>query len=138
MLTTLSAIVTEQAMPTTIMLQHAKQFLNYATSISDATITYHASNMALAIHSNASYLSKPKECSKAGGHFFLSCKTTFYPNNDAAQITVQVIKSVMSSAAEAILGGLYINAKQAAPMQQISLKGRTQPPTPVQADNLMA
>jgi hypothetical protein len=35
----------------------------------DAMITYHASNMILAIHSDTSYLSEIKAHSMAGGHF---------------------------------------------------------------------
>ena len=50
-----------------MMLQHTKQFLNYAGTHSEATVTYHASNMVLAMPSNASYLSKPKAHSRAGG-----------------------------------------------------------------------
>jgi hypothetical protein len=38
----------------------------------DAALSYHARDMVLAVHSNASYLSKPKAHSRAGGHFFLS------------------------------------------------------------------
>jgi hypothetical protein len=38
----------------------------------DAIITYRASNMILAAHSDASYLSETKARSRAGGHFFLS------------------------------------------------------------------
>jgi hypothetical protein len=67
--------------------------------------------MILGVHSNASYLSKPKAQSRAGGHFFLSDRTDKAPNNAAILNTSQIIKSIMSSAAEAELGTLYINAR---------------------------
>ena len=46
--------------------------MNYcATYLADG-ITYRARNMILAAYSNASFLSKPKSRSCAGGHIFLS------------------------------------------------------------------
>jgi hypothetical protein len=55
-----------------------KQILDYTTTHPDAIITYQASTMALAAHSDASYLSKSNAHSRAGGHF--SCQmTTFAP-----------------------------------------------------------
>jgi hypothetical protein len=45
----------------------------------------------------------------------------------------------MSSAAEAELGTLYLNAKEVAYLQQIHAKmGHPQPRTPIQTDNSMA
>jgi hypothetical protein len=76
----------------------------------DALLSYHASDMVLAVHSAASYLSKPKARSQAGGHFFLSSNTTVPPNNGAILNIVHIIKNVMSSATEAELTGLYIMA----------------------------
>ena len=49
---------------------------------------------------------------------------------------VKIIKAVMSSAAEAKLGALFINFKESIPAHQ-SLEeiGHIQPPTPMQTDN---
>jgi hypothetical protein len=45
----------------------------------------------------------------------------------------------MSSAAEAKLGALYINAREAIPMRLLLKKmGHKQPPTPIQTDNSTA
>jgi hypothetical protein len=44
------------------------QFLDYAATYPNAIITYKASDMILAIHSDTSYLSEPKARSRAGGH----------------------------------------------------------------------
>ena len=46
--------------------------LDYAVSQEDAVIAYHASDMVLAIHSDALHLSVPKARSSAGGYFFMS------------------------------------------------------------------
>ena len=61
MLITLSAFVVEQAKQTTTTKQQTKQFLDYATTNSKATIKCLASSMVLAVHSNASYLSEKTE-----------------------------------------------------------------------------
>ena len=53
---------------------------------------YQASNMVLAVHNNASYLSKQKPWSRAGGHFFLSKNTASPLNDGAIHNTVQIIK----------------------------------------------
>ena len=65
--------------------------------------------------------------------------TTFPANNGAIHNTAQVVKAVMSSAAEAELGALYINAKFAAPIWNTLIEmGHPQPPTPIQTDNSTA
>ncbi len=67
-------------------MHHTQQLLAYLTTQEDAILTYNASNMILAVHSNASYLSKPKARSQAGGHFFLSSNTPLPPNNGAVTL----------------------------------------------------
>ena len=69
--------------------------------------------MVLAVHSDAGYINEPKAQSRAGGHFYLSSDENFPPNNGAILNIAQIIKAVMSSAAEAELGALFINAKEA-------------------------
>ena len=58
MLTATSAIASEQAAPTENMMKKCKQLLDYADSQEEAILTYKKSDMVLAIHSNASYLSE--------------------------------------------------------------------------------
>ena len=60
MLTPLSALASEQASPTELTMEKCLQFLDYAATQDDAILTYKASDMILAIHSDASYLSEPK------------------------------------------------------------------------------
>ncbi len=95
--------------------------------------------MVLAVHSDASYLSKPKTCSRVGRHFFLSSDTTVPPNNGAVLNISHIIKDVMSSATKAELAGLYIMAHKAVYIRIILKElGHTQPPTPLQTHNAMA
>jgi hypothetical protein len=95
--------------------------------------------MVLAVHSNASYLSKPKAQSQAGGHFFLSSNTTVPPNNGAIMNIAHIIKKVMSSATKAELAGLYIMAHKTVYIRIILEElGHVQTPTPLQTENAMA
>ena len=78
-----------------------KQFLNYVFTHPDAIVTYQAIDMVLAAHNDASYLSEANACSQAGGHFFMSSNTPCPHNNGAVLTIAQIIKAVMSLAAEA-------------------------------------
>jgi hypothetical protein len=61
------------------------------------------------------------------------------PNNSAILTIATIIKTLLSSAAEAELGALYSNPKEAAYSRQILTKmGHPQPRTPIQTDNLTA
>jgi hypothetical protein len=120
-------------------MEKVKQFLDYASTQEDAVITYKASDMVLAIQSDASYLSEPKARSRAGGHFFMSANEEDPRDNGAVHTVAKIIKAVMSSAAEAELGGLFINAKMAVPIQTtLEELGHKQPLTPMQTDNSTA
>ena len=57
-------------------------------------------------------------------------------NNRAVHTVAQIIKTVMSSVAEAELGALYINFCEAIPARHLlEAMGHHQPPTPMQTDN---
>ena len=139
MLPALSAIASEQNAPTENTMKKVRQFLDYVSSQEEAVITYSASDMVLAIHSDASYLSERDARSRAGGHHYLSSDTPSPPNNGAVLNISQIIKNVMSSAAEAELGALFINAKTAVPTRVTLCElGHPQPCTPIQTDNSTA
>ena len=58
------------------------------------------------------------------------------PNNGAILTNAAIIKNVMASAAEAEIGALYLNAREAAYLRQILVEmGHPQPPTSIQTDN---
>jgi hypothetical protein len=104
----ISAIASQSSKPTKNTMQQTLQLLDYLAMQEDTVLSYHASDMVLVVHSNASYLSEPKACSRAGGHFFLSSDTTMPPNNGAVLNIAHIIKNIMSSATKAELAGLYI------------------------------
>eukprot|EP00804_Cyclotella_cryptica_P007584 CCRYP_010663-RA/>CCRYP_010663-RA protein AED:0.17 eAED:0.17 QI:0/0/0/1/1/1/2/0/834 len=139
MLPALGSLATQQTAPTQNTMLKVHQFLDYAMTHPDAIITYRASNMILTIHSDTSYLSETKARSRAGGHFFLSEVDPSPRNNGAVLNLAQIIKPVMSSAAEAELGALYINARETIPQRHLLNElGHPQPSTPIQIDNSTA
>eukprot|EP01082_Thalassiosira_pseudonana_P007081 g6239.t1 g6239 contig22:46288-46911(+) len=120
-------------------MRQTKQLLDYLAIQDGTIITYNASAMKLAVHSDASYPSEPKACSRAGGHFFLSNGANIPQNNGAILNIAHIIKHVMSSTTEAELAGLYIMSREAVYIRIIlSEMGHKQPPTPIQTDNAMA
>jgi hypothetical protein len=97
------------------------------------------SNMVLAGYSNALYLSKSNVQSRAGGHFFMSSNVELPPNNSAVSTILQIIKAVMSLAAKAKVGALFINCREAVPARNVlKFLGHPQPPTLMQMDNTTA
>jgi hypothetical protein len=134
----ISAIASQSSKPTEDTMQQMLQVLDYQATQEDAVLSYHASNLVLAVHSNTSYLSKPKACSRAGGHFFLSSNTTVPSNNEVTLNTSHIIKYFMSSATKAELTDLYIMANKAIYIKIILEElGHVQPSTPLQTDNAM-
>ena len=98
--------------------------------------------MILNIHSDASYLGAPQARSRVGGHFFLGwLPKDGHPIhlNGAIHIVFTLLKFVVSSAAEAELGTLFINAKQGKIIRlALEEMGHPQPPTPIHCDNTTA
>ena len=137
MLTPISALASEQASLMELTMEKCLQFLDYATTQDDVILTYKASDMILAIHSDASYLSESKAQSQAGDHMGGDDEIPIH--NGTILNILQIIKSLMSSAAEAELGALFINAKPAISMRT-TLKelGHPQTRTPMQTDNSTA
>ena len=119
MLTALSAIAADQAAPTEQTLEKTPFFLDYVATHPDAILTYRASDMILQVHSDASYLTKPKASSRAGGHFFMSNDSTDAPNNGTVHNFAQIIHNVMPSAAAAEIGALFINTRLAIPIRTL-------------------
>ena len=138
-LVALSSLVSAQAAPTEYTMELIKWLLDYVATKPDAILTYKSSDMVLAMHSDASYLSEANARSRVGEHFFCSTNVSDPPNNGAALNISKILKAIMASAAKAKLGELYINANKAVPMRQLLTEmGHKQPKTPIQTDNTTA
>ncbi len=75
-----SAITSQSANPTEDTLTQTKKLLDYLATQKETVVTFKASDMVLAAHSNASYLREPKAHSGKGGHSSFqatpTCQTT--------------------------------------------------------------
>ena len=135
----LSAIGTQQAAATEQTAAAIDQILYYIATYPNNGITYRASDMILAAHSDDGFNNESKARSCAGAHIFLSENDPMPEWNGPILTIAQIIKFVMSSAAEAELGALYITAKEMVPICQILIEmGRKQLPSPIQTDNSTA
>jgi hypothetical protein len=68
MLTPISALTAQQAKPMQATMKKVQHFLDYAATQEPAVTTYPASDMVLAIHSDAGYLNEEGAQSRARGH----------------------------------------------------------------------
>ena len=138
----LSSLASEQTIATEITEAKCQHLLDYLATHPATIIRYYASDMILNIHSDASYLSEPNARSRVGGYFFLgSVPENNRPIrlNGAIHIVASILKFVVASAAEAELGGLFVNCKEGKIIRLILEElGHPQPPTPVHCDNATA
>ena len=141
MLPTLSKLSLGQGIPTTALYNAVLHFLQYAATYPDAAIQYHPSDMRIVIWSDASYLSESNARSRAGGLHYLTSngRPDTAPINGAVDVVSTIIPTVVSSAAEAELAGLFINAQLGeASRTTLSDLGYPQTGTPIITDNTTA
>eukprot|EP00804_Cyclotella_cryptica_P028165 CCRYP_011030-RA/>CCRYP_011030-RA protein AED:0.16 eAED:0.16 QI:0/0/0/1/0.25/0/5/0/1115 len=135
----LSELATQQSHATENTLKRCNRFLDYIATNPAARIRYYASDMVLNVHSDASYLSVKAAKSRVAGIFFLgSIPKHNQPIQLNGTITVlcTILKFVAASAAEAELGALFLNAKEAKIMRlTLQELGHPQPPAPIHCDN---
>ncbi len=141
-LAALSIIAINQTKATKRTMEQCIQLLDYLSSNQNARVRFHASDMVLNIHSDASYLSELGAQSRACGHFFMG----WMPKNGepvklnrAFYTSSSIMRFVIASAAEAELSALFHNCQTGMIFQQ-TLKdlGHPQPKTPVHCDNATA
>ncbi len=134
----LSSLAIKQARPTMKTMEMVKQLLDYCATQGEAIITFLASKMIQCIHSNASYCKKRMPKAELVDIFF-SNNDQFPSNNGAIMTNATIMKAVMSSADEAELGALFLNAIEAVYLCQLLTEmGHPHPRTPTQTDNTMA
>lgn len=139
MLVALGSLASQQSKATANTMTAAKRLLDYVATHPNATVRFSRSNMILQIHSDASYLSETSARSRAGGICFLSDDSDNPPLNGAIHAHSSILKTVVSSAAEAEVAALFYNAQDACTLRQTLLElGHDQPPTPLQTDNKCA
>jgi hypothetical protein len=90
----LNDIATEQTRATEKRQAATSQLLDYLDNQLDATIIYHASDMILHIHSDASYLSVSNSRSRLGGQFFFGNK---YSEQETLNGSILNVSSVIKN-----------------------------------------
>ena len=135
----LSALASEQAKATENTNQKITQLLNFCATNPVAKIRYQASEMCLVIHSDAGYGNETKFRSRAGGHYYLGNATKADIANGAILNPTGILRHVASSAMEAEIGALFVNAKEGIIIRNILHEmGFPQQQTTMYTDNTMA
>jgi hypothetical protein len=98
-----NVLASEQTQATTATADKVIQLINYCATHPEAKLRYHASDMILNIHSDASYLSEQEAKSRARGFFYMrgNIDSQNRLTNGAILIISTIHKHVISSAAEA-------------------------------------
>jgi hypothetical protein len=93
----INVLASERSNATKITARKVIKLLNYCNTHPDTKIHYHASDMILHIHSDASYLSENEAKSRAGGFFYMenNNKNEKKLTNGAILIIRKVLKHVM-------------------------------------------
>eukprot|EP00957_Ditylum_brightwellii_P210393 15364925-Ditylum_brightwellii.AAC.2 len=121
--------------------------LNYCSTHPESTIWYTVSDMVLHIHSNASFLTVPGAKSRAGIHFYLNAASENPNNLPKGPIPVngpictvcEVLRTVMASATEVEIRGLFVNTRKREEMHMMLMEiGHPQPPNSIMTDDSTA
>jgi hypothetical protein len=114
----------------------AERLLGYAAAHPNNTLVFRNSSMLLRVHSDASYLSRPKSGSVAGGFHFLGDENPLTLNAPILCHST-LIPVVVAAVSEAEYAGVFSNAQLASDERAILADmGYPQPdPTPIFCDN---
>jgi hypothetical protein len=139
MLTAVNHLASLQANPTVAVLSAADRLMQYAASYPNHELVFHACPMILCASSDASYLSRSKSRSVAGGHLACGDPTELNNHNGAILAISEIIPTVVASAAEAEYAAVYILGCEAEPIREtLNFLGYQQPSTIIQCDNQCA
>lgn len=120
MLTTTTKITSEQAEATENVKDQAVRLMEYAAVYPNNEVVFHKSNMDLIVQSDASYLSRSKARSVAGGVMYFGDRENPKVLHGAVHCVSVIIDVVVSSVGEAEYGSTFINGKQAENLRTIS------------------
>ncbi len=138
----LSTIAAKQTTATKRTLEKCTQLMDYLAHNADAKVRFHASNMIMKIHLDASYLSEAKARNRACGHFFMGWllkNGNPIKLNSIFHVSATILRFVVASAAKAELGMFYQNFRTGIVFcQMLKAMGHPQPKTPVHCYNATA
>jgi hypothetical protein len=134
-----NAIASSQANPTQAVKDQAVRLLQYARAFPANKIVYRKSKMHFILQVDASYLSRSKGRSVAGGIGYFGDANDPTKENGMVYAMSAIIDVVVASAGEAEYGSAFQNAQQAVNMRNIAIAmGHDQPVTPILSDNEFA
>ena len=112
LLLALGAIAMDTHSPAKFTSNEVDHLLDYADTYPDDGMLLRPSKIQLAAQSDAGYLNENNTKSRDSAHMFLSANIPIPAFNGAVLTIAQVIKFVMSSAAEAELASLFITTRK--------------------------
>lgn len=138
-LPTVNLLASLQSSPTQDVADIADRLLQYCSRYPNNELVYHACDMTLFIQVDASYLSRSKARSVAGGICYLSNQGQPEHINGAIHAVSSIIPSVVASAAEAEYAALFMLAQEGEYLRRVlGDMGYPQAPTLILCDNQCA
>jgi hypothetical protein len=139
LLTAVGDISSSQANPTELVKDMAVRLLQYARAFPNNEIVYRKSKMHFIVQVDASYLSRSKGRSVAGGIGYFGDAEDPTTENGMVYAMSSIIDVVVASAGEAEYGSAFKNAQQSVSLRHIAIAmGHKQPATPILCDNEFA
>ena len=139
MLTHTNELGSEQAHATEAVKQKAIRLLQYAAAHPDHQIVYRKSKMDLILQGDASYLSRSKARSVAGGIAYFGDADNPTVENGMVHAISTIIDVVVASAGEAEYGAGFLIAQHGVYLRNIATElGHRQKATPILCDNAFA
>ena len=137
LLPALNTISAHQSKPTEKTEKHCRRILDYLSTYPNVYVRYHASDMQLAIESDAAYLVEPQARSRIAGFYHLNSGQPHSNDiNGAFHIECKTLRHVVASSAEAETAGVFHNAQIAVPIRHmLHHLGHKQHPTVIKTDN---
>ena len=139
MLTAVYDIASPGGPPTERLITMCERLMAYAAAYPDNELRFYKSDMILETQADASYLSRSKARSVAGGIAYLTSKGDGTPSpipNGAVATLSQIIDVVVASVAEAEYASVFKNGQAAAWLRVVlGAMGHIQPATDLWTDN---
>jgi hypothetical protein len=130
----INVLASEQSNTTEDTSDKVIKLLNYCKTHPETKIQYHASDMIVHIHSDASYLSESEAKSRDGGFFYIENTKKRTKTSQTEQFWSSAKYSNTSCHPE--IGAVFINAKEGAVLRTtLEELGHKQPPIPMETDN---
>jgi hypothetical protein len=139
MLPTTNHIASQQAQPTVAVRDQAIRLLQYAAAYPNNAIVFKKSKMHVILQVDASYLSRSKARSVAGGIAYFGDAADPTTENGMIHAISSIIDVVVASAGEAEYGSAFIFAQRGVWLRNVAIAlGHAQPATPILCDNAFA